>query len=69
MILGTLSLALLVLAVSFAYRTEQAVERGDKVSTLQLWAGGLLIVGGLALIGFGLEWTPYRMAYALPGHH
>lgn len=57
MIFGAFTLALLMLGVSIAYRTEQAVERGDKISTLQLWAGGLLIVGGLALIGVGLEWT------------
>ena len=51
MILGTLSLAMLIFGASCAYRTEKAVERGRVVPAIQLYSGGLLIIGGLSLIG------------------
>jgi uncharacterized membrane protein YidH (DUF202 family) len=54
MILGAISFCLLAIGIWTACRTEQAIERGQPVHRIQLYAGGILIIGGLALMGAGL---------------
>jgi hypothetical protein len=66
MLLGSASLTMLAIGIWIAYHAEQAVDRGDTVSGLQTWAGGLLIIGGLAAIGIGLEWTLHPISFVSP---
>jgi hypothetical protein len=63
MLLGIASLTMLVIGIWIAYHTEQAVERGEAVSGIEMWAGGLLIIGGLASIGISFEWTLHPISF------
>ena len=54
MILSAISFCVLVAGIWTACRTEQAIERGEPVHRVQLYAGGVLIIGALALLGAGL---------------
>jgi len=61
-ILGSAGLSMLVVGTALAVSAERYVER-----TAQLeFFGGVLIVGGLSLIGIGLEWTHNPMPFVSP---
>jgi hypothetical protein len=54
MVMGTISVCTLVIGIWIACRTEEAIRRGEPVNRVQLYAGGILIIGALALLGSGL---------------
>lgn len=54
MVLSAISFCILMAGIWTACRTEQAIERGEPVHRIQLYAGGILIIGALALLGAGL---------------
>lgn len=55
MILGTISFAILAIGTWAACRTEERIEQGRPSAHLESWCAGLLIIGGLALLGFSLD--------------
>ena len=55
MLLGTISFAILAIGTWAACRVERRVEQGRPSAHLESWCAGLLIIGGLALLGFSLD--------------
>ena len=66
MILATMDLCILAIGIWIACRTEQAIERGEQVHCLQLYAGGVLIIAALALLGWTLS-NAMRSAFPTGG--
>lgn len=62
MILGSAGLSMLVVGTVLACRAERYIGRAAQLE----FAGGLLIVGGLSLIGIGLAWTLNPMPFVAP---
>lgn len=55
MILASISFSIFAIGIWAACRVDERIEQGRPSAHLETWCAGLLIIGGLALLGFSLN--------------